>query len=85
MDIRHTLPYVFKHLQVNVLPRNYRLELKPDLTTFVFEGVLEITAEVEEMREKSWEGWGRREGRRVGGREEEVRKLAVGLQYITYK
>ena len=70
---------------MNVLPRNYRLELKPDLTTFVFEGVLEIRAKVEEMRGKLWEGWGRREGRRVGGREEEVRKLAVGLHYITYK
>lgn len=38
----------FKRLPVDVLPRNYRLELKPNLTAFTFEGVLEITAEVKE-------------------------------------
>ena len=40
----------FKRLPVDVLPRNYRLELKPDLTAFTFQGTLEITTEVEGMR-----------------------------------
>lgn len=43
----------FKRLPVDVLPCNYRLELKPDLTAFTFEGVLKITTEVEKMREET--------------------------------
>ena len=41
----------FKRLPVDVLPRNYRLELKPDLTAFTFQGTLEITTEVGGERE----------------------------------
>ena len=36
----------FERLPMNVLPRNYHLELKPDLAAFTFEGKLEITTEV---------------------------------------
>ena len=45
----------FKRLPVDVLPRNYRLELKPDLTAFTFQGSLEITTEVEGERERGKE------------------------------
>ncbi len=36
----------FERLPTDVLPRNYKLELKPDLKLFTFEGKLEITTEV---------------------------------------
>ena len=36
----------FERLPTDVVPRNYKLELTPDLTGFTFKGRLEITAEV---------------------------------------
>lgn len=45
----------FERLPTNVLPRNYKLELKPDLKKFTFEGQLEITAEVSQP---AWAGPG---------------------------
>ena len=39
----------FERLPTDVLPRNYKLELKPDLQAFTFAGRLEITVHV------SWE------------------------------
>ena len=66
----------FKRLPVDVLPRNYRLELKPDLTAFTFQGSLEITAEVyrgnerrnvERARVNKDSGGGEREGKKREG------------------
>ena len=48
----------FERLPVDVLPRNYRLQLKPDLNAFTFQGSLDITVEVAV-----------RSGGREGGRE----------------
>ncbi len=36
----------FERLPTDVLPRNYILELRPDLKNFTFEGKLEIITEV---------------------------------------
>lgn len=36
----------FERLPTDVVPRNYKLELKPDLKALTFEGKLEITCEV---------------------------------------
>jgi puromycin-sensitive aminopeptidase len=36
----------FERLPVDVVPVNYKLELKPDLTAFTFQGQLEITVQV---------------------------------------
>ena len=36
----------FERLPTNVLPINYKVELRPDLKTFTFKGDLEITAKV---------------------------------------
>ena len=36
----------FQRLPTDVVPRNYKLELTPDLKAFTFKGKLEITAEV---------------------------------------
>ena len=36
----------FTRLPTNVVPRNYALELKPDLEKFTFDGKLDITIEV---------------------------------------
>jgi len=36
----------FERLPTKVVPKNYKLELTPDLTAFTFKGKLEITAEV---------------------------------------
>ena len=36
----------FERLPTNVVPRNYNLELTPDLKAFNFKGRLEITVEV---------------------------------------
>ena len=36
----------YEHLPTDVYPVNYKLELQPDLSTFTFEGRLEITVKV---------------------------------------
>ena len=36
----------FERLPVDVVPINYKVELKPDLEALTFEGKLEITAKV---------------------------------------
>ena len=36
----------FQRLPTDVVPRNYKVELQPNLSTFIFKGKLEITAEV---------------------------------------
>lgn len=36
----------FERLPTDVVPRNYKVELKPDLKALTFEGKLEITCEV---------------------------------------
>lgn len=36
----------FERLPTQVVPRNYKLELTPDLKEFTFNGKLEITVEV---------------------------------------
>ena len=36
----------FERLPVDVVPINYKVELKPDLVAFTFQGKLEITAKV---------------------------------------
>ena len=36
----------FERLPVDVVPVNYKLELKPDLAAFTFQGQLEITVQV---------------------------------------
>lgn len=36
----------FQRLPTDVVPRNYNVELTPDLTKFTFLGRLDITAEV---------------------------------------
>lgn len=36
----------FERLPADVVPRNYKLELTPDLKAFTFKGHLEITAQV---------------------------------------
>ena len=36
----------FERLPTDVVPSNYKVELKPDLKAFTFEGKLEVTAEV---------------------------------------
>ena len=36
----------FERLPTNVVPRNYRVELTPDLKAFTFAGRLDVTAEV---------------------------------------
>ena len=55
----------FQRLPVDVIPRNYRLELKPDLKTFTFQGSLEITVEVYNCTLL-------REGGREGMREKDI-------------
>jgi puromycin-sensitive aminopeptidase len=39
----------FERLPTNVVPRNYKVELTPDLKAFTFRGVLDVTAEVSDM------------------------------------
>ena len=36
----------FERLPVDVIPINYKVELKPDLVSFTFQGKLEITTQV---------------------------------------
>lgn len=36
----------FERLPTDVVPSNYKVELKPDLKAFTFEGKLEVTADV---------------------------------------
>ena len=36
----------FERLPVDVVPINYKVELKPDLEAFTFEGELEVTVKV---------------------------------------
>ena len=36
----------FERLPTNVVPRNYRVELTPDLKALTFRGRLDVTAEV---------------------------------------
>lgn len=36
----------FERLPTNVVPRNYKIELTPDLKAFTFKGKLEVTADV---------------------------------------
>ena len=36
----------FERLPTDVVPRNYKLELKPDLKALTFEGKLDLTCEV---------------------------------------
>lgn len=36
----------FQRLPVDVIPINYKVELKPDLQAFTFQGKLEITVKV---------------------------------------
>ena len=42
----------FERLPTDVVPRNYKVELKPDLKALTFEGKLEITCEVLERGNK---------------------------------
>jgi len=42
----------FERLPTDVVPRNYKLELKPDLKALTFEGKLEITCEVQNPTKK---------------------------------
>ncbi len=39
----------FERLPTKVVPRNYKLELTPDLKAFTFDGKLEITVEVRKL------------------------------------
>jgi hypothetical protein len=39
----------FERLPTNVVPRNYKVELTPDLKAFTFKGVLDVTAEVSDI------------------------------------
>ena len=52
----------FERLPTNVVPRNYNLELTPDLKAFNFKGRLEITVEVRACKPARpcmhREGWG---------------------------
>ena len=42
----------FERLPTDVVPRNYKVELKPDLKALTFEGKLEITCEVVERESR---------------------------------
>ena len=42
----------FERLPTDVVPRNYKVELKPDLKALTFEGKLEITCEVLERQSR---------------------------------
>ena len=37
---------LFQRLPTNVVPRNYKIELRPDLEKFSFQGKLDILVEV---------------------------------------
>lgn len=39
----------FQRLPVDVIPINYKVELKPDLQAFTFQGKLEITVQVNKL------------------------------------
>lgn len=39
----------FERLPTNVIPRNYKVELTPDLNAFTFSGKLEVEVEVRKL------------------------------------
>ena len=62
----------FERLPVDVLPRNYPYQLKPDLNAFTFQGSLQITVDVAVLnseRERGREGEREREREGERGRE----------------